>query len=67
MTLTKRKLKRPVRDANGRIRRYKLKKKSTAGIKADRKKISSEYHEKRYQCEKRGGKYVGGRCKRKRR
>ena len=65
--LTKQKLKRPVRDANGRIRRYKLAKKSKAGRKADRKKTSKEFHEQRYRCEKKGGKFIGGKCKRKRR
>ena len=63
--LTKQKLKRPVRNANGRIRRFKLAKKTTAGRKADRKTVSKEYHERRYQCEKRGGKYIGGKCKKK--
>jgi len=50
-----RKLKSPVRE-NGRIRRCKLKKKSPAGRKADRRKSktsgknkgSKEFHEKRY-------------------
>lgn len=59
------KLKKPVRDANGKLRTCKLPKKTTAGRKADRKTTSKEYHEKRYACEKKGKKLKSGRCVRK--
>jgi len=50
------KLKSPVRDKSGRLRRCKLKKKTKKGRKADRRKKSGEAHEVRYRKEKRKGK-----------
>ena len=50
------KLKSPVRNKAGVLRKCKLKKKSKAGRKADRKKKSGEAHEVRYRKDKRRGK-----------
>ena len=47
------KLKSPVRRPGGAIRRCKLKKKTKAGRKADRKKKSGEFHEVRHRRKKR--------------
>ena len=50
------KLSSPVRDANGRRRVCKLKKKSSVGRNRDRKTKSGEFHEVRYRKDKRRGK-----------
>ena len=50
------KLSSPVRDANGKLRRCKLKRKSSLGRSRDRKTRSSEFHEIRYRRDKRKGK-----------
>ena len=50
------KLKSPVRNKKGVLRRCKLKKKTKKGRKADRKKKSGEAHEMRYRKDKRKGK-----------
>ena len=50
------KLKSPVRDKKGVLRRCKLKKKSKKGRAADRRKKSGEFHEVRYRKDKRKGK-----------